>query len=434
MLQHALTWNTIATALRTALSLLRYLLIGRLLPPAAFGLFGLAKGLVDTVALLKRLGSNGSAITTELTSAQRGSLWTLDLFLGLLLYSLIWQGAPTLAVWYAAPALAGILRRLGLILVLSALTEHWYLRLQRDLRWRLLGLLHVASMGAGLLTLYFTRSLIAETLVQYAVSVAVVAIVGCRRDPLPLCFRGEPLRFSFHYGVNDLGRQAAGSVLSRLTGLLLLRAFGPAALGVYGLAVKLATQGPRRLNPILTRVLLPTFSRLSEREGRRLLRRSLRWLALANLALAGVIIFLAPGLLGWLFGPAWQAAIPLAQILAVAAGLEALADPVVAWLLSRAALRRVFLFDLSRSLLKLLAALAAARLFGTLPSLAWLRVLTAVMLAAWAGHQLRSISITDNTDRNAPASPGATSPDPLALPACRPSPAQSARRNAAACT
>jgi lipopolysaccharide exporter len=406
MILHSLKWNTITTGLRTGLSLVRYLYIGRRLPPAAFGVYGLAYGLIQTVALSKRLGSNGSTITSELTPEQHGSLWTLDLLLGLLLYSLIWQLAPTLAAWHTAPALSPVLRRLALILMLTGFTEHWYLRLQRAMRWRLLGLLRVGSMAAGLLTLYLTRSLVAETLARYAISVAVVAAVGLRQFPMPLCFRGDSLRFSFAYGSNEISRHTAGHILGQLSSLLLMRAFGPAAMGVYRMAAKLATQGPRRLNPILTKILLPAFSRLSDGDGRRLLRRSVRWLALANAALAGVIIFAAPFVLGWLFGSQWQAAIPLARVLAAAAAFEAVADPVIAWLLSRARLGRVFAFDLVRSALDLLAALGAVSL-GSLLGLAWLRVGSAALLAAWAAYQIQPFPRNrDHSDSTSPIAGG----------------------------
>lgn len=72
MLKHV-TWNTLTTGLRTGLSLLRYLLIARYLSPRDFGLFALAKGVIDAISLFKVLGSNQALIVADADAVQRGS-------------------------------------------------------------------------------------------------------------------------------------------------------------------------------------------------------------------------------------------------------------------------------------------------------------------------------------------------------------------------
>ena len=188
-------WNVITTGLRTGLSLLRYILIARYLSPRAFGLFAMAKGLTESLAMFKLLGSNQSLILADADDTQRGSLYALDLFLGVLLYSVLWQAAPRLSLWCAEPDLVSWLRLIGLILPLTSLTDQVFLLLQKEMAWRFLGLTRATAFAIGILTLYATRSLAAETLVQYGVSVLLVGVVGWRRFPVALSFEneGQPL-------------------------------------------------------------------------------------------------------------------------------------------------------------------------------------------------------------------------------------------------
>jgi O-antigen/teichoic acid export membrane protein len=379
-MRSSLSWNTITTGLRTGLSLLRYLVIARALSPRAFGLFALAKGLVGSFRLLKRLGSNGSLITSDASDAQRGSLYVLDLLLGVLLYCLLFQTAPRLALWFAEPDLVSWLRLLGFSLPLLSLTDQFYLLFQKEMSWRFLGLLRVAAFASGILTLFYSRSLIWETLVQYGVSVLVVGVVGVRRFPMPLHFFGPDLRVSIAFGLNEISRSVISELAGRISHLLLSRTFGPAVLGLLSMAQKLASQGTRRLSPILLTLLLPAFAALTTpRRKRRLLFRSLAVLFLVNGLLSLFIILIAPWLLTLLFGAAWRPAIPLAQILSLSAVFLAMLPALEKFFLSEHRLRLVFGLHLLSSGVSVVSVGLACWVRSVI-MLAWLQVAAAGLL------------------------------------------------------
>lgn len=380
MLKH-LTWNTLTTGLRTGLSLLRYLLIARYLSPRDFGLFALAKGLIELFSLPKRLASNGSLITTDVSDAQRGSLYVLDLLLGILLYGLVFQAAPRLALWFAEPELTRYLRFIGFILPLLSLTDQWYLLFQKTMAWRFLGFLRVAAFFLGIVTLYFTHSLIWETLVQYGVSVLVVATIGLRRFPMPFAFSGPDLRASLVFGFNEIARNSVSQLTGRISHLFLVRTFGTEALGWLSMAQKLAFQGPNRISPILTQLVLPALART--RAKRSLLYRVVLLLAGVNALVSGVVIVFGPAMMTFIFGAAWRPVAPLARILAVGAFFSALSLPLPDYLLSVHRLRSVFVLSVVVSLFQLLA-VSVGSVAGSLLVLVWCSVIAdALIFGAW---------------------------------------------------
>ncbi|MEX2395798.1 MAG: oligosaccharide flippase family protein, partial [Balneolales bacterium] len=116
---------------------------------------------------------------------------------------------------------------------------------------------------------------------------------------------------------------------SKVDYLLIGRFLGADVLGLYMLAYELVLVPLKRINPILTRVAFPVFSQKQQnspalRTGYVELSKLLGVLVFPFMACMGV---LAPLFVPIVFGPGWEQAIPLIQILALTGLIKAMGNP-----------------------------------------------------------------------------------------------------------
>lgn len=107
---------------------------------------------------------------------------------------------------------------------------------------------------------------------------------------------------------------------------------GPEALAYYGLAYRSLLLPVQLLSVTVGGVLFPVFSRLAQdltaiRFELTRATRSLAWLAVPPMALLAAA---APQLVPVLFGPDWEPAVPIVQVLAIAGAAQAIYQPSTA--------------------------------------------------------------------------------------------------------
>jgi lipopolysaccharide exporter len=93
---------------------------------------------------------------------------------------------------------------------------------------------------------------------------------------------------------------------------------GSAAAGIYWRAYQLAVEYQRKITVAMTQIAFPILSRTAGPDEMLALRqRMVRLLTVVLFPLLALLVLLAPVLVPWLFGPAWDAAVVPTQILVV---------------------------------------------------------------------------------------------------------------------
>jgi O-antigen/teichoic acid export membrane protein len=196
-------------------------------------------------------------------------------------------------------------------------------RLQRDLRFRRIGLseaagvvvfsvLSVALAFAGLGAAAYVLGMLIGVLVM-----ALGYITGGR----PVMPRRHPkeMRELLGFGTPATAAGFAG-VTYRNVDYMILGARLPSVLvGFYYRAFTVGVEYERRLSGIVARIAFPIYSRTEDPARRLALRlRIVRVNVVLVYPMLALFIALAPSLMPWLFGPQWVPAVLPAQILAVA--------------------------------------------------------------------------------------------------------------------
>ena len=117
-----------------AVSLVRLVILARLLAPHDFGAMGLALLLLSTTDFLSRTGLESALVQRrEPPEPLLDAVWTLGLLRNLALTTVLWLAADPAAAYFQHPGAASMLRAVSLVLILRALGSARLVLLRRNL-------------------------------------------------------------------------------------------------------------------------------------------------------------------------------------------------------------------------------------------------------------------------------------------------------------
>ena len=307
-------------------SLIVFLILARLVDPAAFGLVALAAVYVTTVQALSDQGLATALIQREhLDEAHKNSAFWANLAVGALLALATLAIAEPAATFYKEPRLASILRWYALWPLLGSLSVVQQALLRRALRFRELALRQlvgaIAGGVAGIALAYAglgVWALVAQQLVNQAVALVVLWSVAQWRPRFS--FSWTHFRHLFGFGFNVLAANVVRAIGFQADRLVLGYVLGTTELGYYSVAQRVLAIVTDFVAGSAERIVVPLFSRIQgdgERVNRGLMTAQ-RVLTLITMPAFIGLAATAPVLMPVVLGGQWQASVPSTQILAFA--------------------------------------------------------------------------------------------------------------------
>jgi O-antigen/teichoic acid export membrane protein len=325
-------WRMAAWAIQAVLQLAVGVILARLLPPAEFGLAGLAMVVIAFATLVSEMGMGIAVVQRRpLTDRHVRAAFTASLSMGIAAAGVIYLLAPLAAPLLRAPELPPLLRAMTLVFVFGALGATARATLQRALDSRRLFAVDVASYGLGYaavavpmaLSGYGAWSLVIGSIVQSALGAGLA--LGLARHPvMPLLARPE-LRELCGYGAAATLNQAVNGIARNADNLLVGRLLGPAALGVYARAFNLMTLPLAAVGDVMWHVLLPAMSEVRDDRARlgRAYLAAVQASALAAAPLMAGLAAAAPQIAAGVYGPQWTGMAAPLQVLCAAGAFRA---------------------------------------------------------------------------------------------------------------
>lgn len=312
------------TAVVRGLTLVRAVVVARLLAPDEVGRFLLIVALVGVFEVISNPGIRDALIARNgLTASVLNTGWTMILLRGLVLAVGLWTLAAPLATLVGDEGIARLLRIIAVVPLLRSAQSLAPVLRQRDidlgptLRLALLG--QFAETLVAVVAAWYLRDALGLVIGSIAGASAVMGasyLVGGHRPRAQVRWRevkslARYARWRFASGVLVYAStQADNLVVGRLG--------GAGILGLYGVAQRLAYVPTTELTAALAQVAFPALSRAHAVERDRLGTLYRRYLALSVSlagAVAAVLFGSADALVFVLLGPVWaDAATPLAVI------------------------------------------------------------------------------------------------------------------------
>lgn len=324
---HSLKWTYSATMIVAVFQIIYAVVMARLLPPAAFGLLGMAGVVLRFGAYFATMGVGPALIQKrEVTEGDIRSSFGFSVTLGVAVYAVFWLAAPIAARLFADPQVVPVVRVMALGMVLEGFYITSLSLLRRQMRFKTLAAIDIFAYAcvnlvvAVSLALYGLGvwSLVLSTLAQNAVAALLYYLAV--RHPLRPSYHWRTYRGLARYG----GRFSLISFMQFLyysiQPLFIGRYFGATYLGYFTSAQRIANLPFDFLIGALNRVLFPSFSRAQTEIVRmkRMFMSSFTIIAIIFFPVAYGMIPAAKEIVLTLLGPQWTASIGIVQILLVA--------------------------------------------------------------------------------------------------------------------
>jgi O-antigen/teichoic acid export membrane protein len=396
-----LRWTLLNTVGERLLSFGTTMALARLLDPEHFGLYALAFVAIDTFQVFKNLGLDAALIqrTSRVEEAADTAFLVLPV-IGLSLFGLLFVLAPRLAAWLGNPEVAAPMQALGAVLVFMSIGNVPAALVQKAMRFDIRTTANLSGMAVyAVLAVVLARlgwgvwSLVAAYLSRWAVTMPIQWIRSGWRPRWR--FNAGLLREMLHFSKYVVGAWLVGLLMLNVDRIAIGRWLGATQLGYYTLCLGLANIVMSQLSVQVYQVAFPAFARA--RQAPELLRRGvlklLKYLLLLALPVAALLVAAPRELLRVAYGPRWETAAPLLQVLAVGGLLQAVRAGLEPVLLGCGRSSAVFRLNLLQLLL-LTGGVVAMAMAGRPVGVAWAVVVAAaVPLAINLALVLREVGL-----------------------------------------
>jgi len=301
--ERAFKWSALTTAGRFCLQLVAQILLARVLGPDNYGVYGIGMVVLTLAAFLS--GNSFSYVLLfqkEVTREDIRFAFTWQIMAGLLCATLMFVLAGQLARFFGDPRVVPMVQWMSVACVFMALGSPATSLLQRDLNFRAVGLIQMASYAAGYLfvglpmalTGWGAQSLAAACVVQAGVA-ALAAFAVRPHEVKPLL--SHPLgRETLETGRTVFTTNIVNWLLSNLDRAVMGRLINTQAVGLYSVAFNLASIP----NTLLSQAIQPTFLATGAKLQDRPKELAAAWMSV----LASVFVFLVPfGMVGAILAP-----------------------------------------------------------------------------------------------------------------------------------
>jgi teichuronic acid exporter len=267
---NALRWSAAGRLAGQLGSWVATIYVIRILNPVDYGLIGIASILIGLASLFNELGVIPALIQSRhlderLIRQLFGFVITSTIFIVCLLF----LAAPLLSAFFDEPRLTPVTRALAITMVIGGVSAVPNALLERDLQFRGVSLVEFSSMilGSGTSLVLALQGFGVWSLVIANITTTTANTVGIlvvsRFCLLPI-FRLEGLRSILVFGANITGQKVLWYVYSSADVVLVGKLLGQQALGVYSVALQLATLPVSKIFGIVNRVAFPAYARIQD--------------------------------------------------------------------------------------------------------------------------------------------------------------------------
>lgn len=368
---HGAKWTGVSKVGTAGLQFVQLVILGHLLDPEDFGLMSMVMVVMGFAQAYMDMGiSNALIHKQDSTRRQLSTLYWINIIAGIVLFVAINLSSPLIISFYKEPQLKGLIFLISFIFLVTPVGQQFYVLLEKQLRFRLLAIIELISYLSGvvasvLLALkgFGVYSLIWGYLVNVGLRTIFTSFIGFREFTPRLVFAFSGVRDYVSFGLYQMGGKTSNYLAKNVDYLLIGRYFGSDVLGAYTIAFQLILAPVQKINPILTRVAFPIFSK--HQNDNHILRKGYfklsEFLSFVSYPVLIFLAFTADILIPVLFGSGWGLTVSLLPVLVIVGLIRTLGNPVGSIYLAKGRADIGFYFDASIAVLNLVAFWIAAQ-------------------------------------------------------------------------
>lgn len=271
---HGTKWLILEKILNSVISLGFSIFLARLLSPSEFGIVAISMVLVSFLSVIVSSGLSSSLIRSKsVDNHDFNTIFYFNLFISLISYALLFLTAPIIADFYDLPILTIIIQLLGIVLLISGLTNVQESIIIRRMDFKFQSKVKILSLViSGFIGLFLAFndfgvwSIVCQSL-SFALLKSIIYWYKSKWKP-KFDFSWEVLVRHLSFGLHYLRSQVTISLTNNLFFFIVGKYFSPATLGYYNRADSLLSLFSKNIEQTTNSIIYPTLSKLNDDKPR----------------------------------------------------------------------------------------------------------------------------------------------------------------------
>lgn len=338
-------WTTISTVLNNALQLLQLAILARFLNPKDFGLMAIVMIVVGFVSAFADLGISNAIIHRQIiTKNELSSLYWLNVITGFVMFIITSAISPFISKIYGEPELTKLIILLSSTFIIQSFSQQFLMLLQKELRFKEIARIEIVNkLFSFIVSVYLAYlgygvySLVYGSLMASLVMSLQFLPIGLSEYRPTLRFKINEIKSFFSFGAYQMGERTVNYFNYQIDTILIGKLIGMEGLGIYNIAKQIVMKPAMVFNPIVARVTFPAMVRVQDDIPvlKNAYLKAIRYLSSINFPVYAFIFVFANEIVNILFGPKWQDAVIIIQILSIWAAWRSTGNPIGSLLLAR---------------------------------------------------------------------------------------------------
>lgn len=338
-------WTTISTVLNNVLQLLQLAILARFLNPEDFGLMAIVMVVMGFVSAFADLGISNAIIHRQIiTKNELSSLYWLNVITGFVMFIITSAISPFISKIYGEPELTNLIILLSFTFIIQSFSQQFSMLLQKELRFKEIARIEIVNkLFSFIVSVYLAcigygvYSLVYGSLIASLIMTIQFLPIGLREYCPSLRFKIDEIKSFFSFGAYQIGERTVNYFNYQIDAILIGKLIGMEGLGIYNIAKQIVMEPAMVFNPIVTRVTFPAMARVQDDIPvlKNAYLKAIRYLSSINFPVYAFIFVFAHEIVDILFGPKWQNAVIIIQILSIWAAWRSTHNPIGSLLLAR---------------------------------------------------------------------------------------------------
>lgn len=263
-------WSAADAILGYSITFLVGIVLARLLSPAEYGLIGICTIFITVISGFVDSGFSNSLIRKkEVTDNDYNTMFITNMLMSIVLYVVLFCSAPFISDFFDRPELTILIRVMGFVLILQALSLVQYTRLTKRIDFKtktkasLIAAVLSGCIGIGMAyTGFGVWSLVGQKLSERAIF--TVCLWRFNKWCPNLAFDTNSFRYMWGFGWKLMVSGLLDRIWRDIYQLVVGKCYSPATLGQYSRAKEYSHLFSSNLTIIIQRVTFPTLAALQD--------------------------------------------------------------------------------------------------------------------------------------------------------------------------
>lgn len=323
---HSIYWSSFQHFGRQAFSILFSIILARLLLPEDFGYVAMIMVFIHISMTLIDSGLTQSLIREDDDNqADYSTIFFFNLGVSILLYIVLFIGAPKIAGFYDQPILHNLIRWQGIIIIIHALSTVQGARMVKNLDFKTQFFAGTpALIIAGCIAIYLAYTgwgvyaIVAYTVIEAAIKSALFWYLSDWKPSLE--FDIKKFKHHFNFGMHLTISESLETLFNELYTIIIGKFFSPEQLGFFIRSYTMQRMPVASLTVVLNKVTYPVFAKIKN-NNQKLKEVYGKLLLMVVFTLTPTLLFL--GIFGeplfrFLLTEKWVPAVPYFKFLCIA--------------------------------------------------------------------------------------------------------------------